>query len=42
MTRDGVIRAARERAELEDLARRVIQSLQHGVKDEDASMRLLI
>lgn len=29
-------------AEREDIASRVIQSLQHGVKDEDALVRLLI
>ncbi|WP_029871054.1 hypothetical protein [Rhizobium leguminosarum] len=36
------VRQIKTDAEREELAARVIQSFQHGVKDEDALMRLLI
>ncbi|MBY5624423.1 hypothetical protein [Rhizobium leguminosarum] len=37
-----LVRQIKTDAEREELAARVIQSFQHGVKDEDALIRLLI
>ncbi|QKK18673.1 hypothetical protein [Rhizobium indicum] len=37
-----LVRQIKTDPEREELAARVIQSFQHGVKDEDALMRLLI
>ncbi|MGV4797357.1 hypothetical protein [Rhizobium sp. F40D2] len=36
------VRQPQTDAEREDMASRIIQSFQHGVKDEDALVRLLI